>query len=279
MKAEIIAIGSELLTPDNIDTNSLYLTQRLNEAGCQVHLKTIVGDDLDDIAGVLRAALQRSDLILFSGGLGPTEDDRTREAVAGVLERPLFVDNEILEVLRQRFFSHGFRMTKNNEKQAEVIVGAEVLDNVFGTAPGMWIEEKGRIIVLLPGPPRQRYATGIQILSYYRHDRIGVGCPNRSDLYAVSQYSNDGSCRSQAYCSPTVPMGQIRRRHYGSGRTGCPDTVDSWQCHFHYQRRNDGRSCRATTQGVRKNAGGGRILYRGDARHANYADTRQLGLF
>lgn len=155
MKAEIIAIGSELLTPDNIDTNSLYLTQRLNEAGCQVHLKTIVGDDLDDIAGVLRAALQRSDLILFSGGLGPTEDDRTREAVAGVLERPLFVDNEILEVLRQRFFSHGFRMTKNNEKQAEVIVGAEVLDNVFGTAPGMWIEEKGRIIVLLPGPPRE----------------------------------------------------------------------------------------------------------------------------
>jgi nicotinamide-nucleotide amidase len=155
MKAEIIAIGSELLTPDNIDTNSLYLTQRLNEAGCRVHLKTIVGDELGDIAGVLRAALQRSDLILFSGGLGPTEDDRTRAAVALVLERPIAIDEDILEILRQRFAARGFPMAKINERQAEVILGAEILDNPHGTAPGMWIEEKGRYLVLLPGPPRE----------------------------------------------------------------------------------------------------------------------------
>lgn len=158
MKAEIIAVGSELLTPDNIDTNSLYLTHRLNEAGCTVHLKTIVGDDLDDIAGILRAALQRSDAVVLCGGLGPTEDDLTRSAVARVLERSTAVDEGILETLRRRFASRGFQMNKNNEKQAEVIFGAEILDNPQGTAPGMWIEEKGRVIVLLPGPPRELQA-------------------------------------------------------------------------------------------------------------------------
>ncbi len=155
MKAEIIAVGSELLTPDHVDTNSLYLTQRLNEAGCPVHLKTVVGDDRNDIAEILRAALLRSDLIIFSGGLGPTEDDLTRPAVAAALERSLQVDNGILEILRQRFAARGFRMAPNNERQAEVILGAEILDNPLGTAPGMWIEEKDRHIVLLPGPPRE----------------------------------------------------------------------------------------------------------------------------
>jgi nicotinamide-nucleotide amidase len=155
MKAEIIAVGSELLTPDNLDTNSLYLTQRLNEAGCRVHLKTVVGDDRGDIANVLRAALVRSDLIIFSGGLGPTEDDLTRTAVAAVLNRPTRIDERNLEILRQRFAARGFRMARINEKQAEVIQGAEVLDNPLGTAPGMWIEEEGRYIVLLPGPPRE----------------------------------------------------------------------------------------------------------------------------
>jgi nicotinamide-nucleotide amidase len=155
MKAEIIAIGSELLTPDNIDTNSLFLTQALNAAGCPVHLKTIVGDVHDDITGALRAGLQRSDLIILSGGLGPTEDDLTREAVASVLNRPMAVDAAILETLAQRFAARGFRMAKINEKQANVIQGAETIDNPLGTAPGMWIEERGRYIALLPGPPRE----------------------------------------------------------------------------------------------------------------------------
>jgi nicotinamide-nucleotide amidase len=155
MKAEIIAVGSELLTPDSIDTNSLFLTQRLNEAGWQVHLKTVVGDDQEDIAGVLRAALERSRLIILSGGLGPTEDDLTRAAVASVLDRPLSLDNGILEDMRRKFAARGFTLTKINERQAEVMQGAEVLDNPMGTAPGQWIEEKGHYIVLLPGPPRE----------------------------------------------------------------------------------------------------------------------------
>ncbi len=155
MRAEIIAVGSELLTPDNIDTNSLYLTHGLNEAGFEVRLKSIVGDDEADIAGILQTALQRSDLIIFSGGLGPTEDDLTRQAVAGALNRPLATNSHILEMMRQRFAARGFRMSPNNERQAQVIRDAEVLDNPLGTAPGMWIEERGRTIVLLPGPPRE----------------------------------------------------------------------------------------------------------------------------
>jgi nicotinamide-nucleotide amidase len=155
IQAEIIAVGSELLTPDNLDTNSLYLTQRLNEAGCQVHLKTVVGDDRDDLALTLRSALTRSDMIIFSGGLGPTEDDLTRATVATVLDRPVHIDGEILKTLHQRFAARGFQMAKINEKQAEMIEGAETIDNPLGTAPGMWIEEKGRHIVLLPGPPRE----------------------------------------------------------------------------------------------------------------------------
>jgi nicotinamide-nucleotide amidase len=155
MKAEIIAVGSELLTPDGSDTNSLYLTHKLNEAGCEVHLKTIVGDVQKDIGGILQQALRRSELILFSGGLGPTMDDLTRAAVAGALNRPLAKDPRILEELRCKFASRGFKMSPNNERQAEVIRGAVILENRLGTAPGMWIEEKNRTIVLLPGPPRE----------------------------------------------------------------------------------------------------------------------------
>lgn len=148
-------MGSELLTPDYNDTNSLYLTRGLNEVGVQVHLKSIVGDDEEDLVGVLRAALQRSDLILFSGGLGPTEDDRTRRSVARVLNRPIHVDPEILDHIRQLFSSRGYSMPSINERQAEVIEGAEILRNEFGTAPGMWLDEKGVYIALLPGPPRE----------------------------------------------------------------------------------------------------------------------------
>jgi len=137
MKAEIIAVGSEMLTPDSIDTNSLYLTRRLGEAGCSVHLKTVVGDEPGEIVDALRAALDRSDLILVSGGLGPTEDDRTREAAARVLGRPIRIDPHLLGALKGKFAARGLRMNKNNERQAEVIEGAEVLDNPFGTAPGM----------------------------------------------------------------------------------------------------------------------------------------------
>jgi len=155
MKAEIIAVGTELLSPDHLDTNSLYLAGELNGAGWEVRRKTVIGDDLEDIADAIRAALNRSELVILSGGLGPTEDDRTREAAALALGRNMARSGEILEELRRRFAARGFKMNKNNERQADVIDGAEVFDNPFGTAPGQWIETDGRRVALLPGPPRE----------------------------------------------------------------------------------------------------------------------------
>jgi len=155
MEAEIIAVGSELLTPDRLDTNSLYITKELNRSGFRVHLKSIVGDVESEIAGILSAARKRSRIVIVSGGLGPTEDDITRKAVSRVLNRPLHLDDEILEALRERFNRRGYSMSRNNERQAEIIRGAEVLKNRLGTAPGMWIDDGGASFVLLPGPPHE----------------------------------------------------------------------------------------------------------------------------
>jgi nicotinamide-nucleotide amidase len=154
-KAEILAVGSELLTPHRSDTNSLYLTARLNELGIDVRAKAIVGDDAGDLAALFKQALERSDLVVLTGGLGPTADDLTRETVAGVLGLPLDEDAEILAGLRQRFASRGVAMPDINRRQAKVPRGAVTLANAKGTAPGLWIESSGRIVVLLPGPPRE----------------------------------------------------------------------------------------------------------------------------
>ena len=155
MKAEIIAVGSELLTPEHIDTNSLYMVGELNEAGWEVHHKAIVGDSIEDIVETIRIALNRSDLVLLSGGLGPTEDDRTRAAAAQALGRSLHRSETILDELRRRFAARGFTMTSINERQADVIDGAVVLDNPAGTAPGQWLQDHGHYLVLLPGPPNE----------------------------------------------------------------------------------------------------------------------------
>jgi nicotinamide-nucleotide amidase len=155
--AEIIAIGSELLTPFRQDTDSLFLTARLNEFGVAVAFKTVVGDDRRHLTDVARVAVQRADIVIFVGGLGPTEDDLTRECVAEALERPLNRDPEIIAHLYARFAGRQIRMTPNNEQQADVIEGATVLPNANGSAPGQWlvapVDGRERIIVLLPGPP------------------------------------------------------------------------------------------------------------------------------
>jgi len=157
VNAEIIAIGSELLTPFRQDTNSLYLTEKLNQLGVEIVIKTIVGDSRPRLVSVAQHALFRSDIVIFMGGLGPTEDDLTREAVAEALGLELHRDEEILEKLKQRFAARGYKMTPNNFQQADVIAGAVVLPNPNGTAPGQWItgkyEGRDRLIILLPGPP------------------------------------------------------------------------------------------------------------------------------
>lgn len=159
VKAEIIAVGSEMLTAYRMDTNSLYLTEQLNEMGVDVIFKSVVGDDLRRLVGAAQHALFRSDIVIFSGGLGPTEDDLTREAVAEALGVNLTRDPEILSRLEQRFAERGWKMAPNNAKQADVLQGATVLPNPNGTAPGQWLsgEFDGRehIILLLPGPPHE----------------------------------------------------------------------------------------------------------------------------
>jgi nicotinamide-nucleotide amidase len=155
--AEIIAVGSELLTPHRQDTNSLYLTEKLNELGVEVRFKCIVSDDVADLTSAAKLAMRRSDIIIFSGGLGPTEDDLTRESVAEALGLKLQRDPAIIAKLEERFAKRGIKMTANNAKQADVIASAAVLPNALGSAPGQWIagkyDSQERLVMLLPGPP------------------------------------------------------------------------------------------------------------------------------
>jgi len=159
VNAEIIAIGSELLTPYRQDTNSLYLTEKLNQLGVEVVFKTVVGDNRRRLASAARQALSRADILIFMGGLGPTEDDLTREAVAEALDLELHRDPEILAQLEKRFARRKMKMSPNNEKQADILFGATVLPNANGTAPGQWLsgkyDSKEKIIMLLPGPPHE----------------------------------------------------------------------------------------------------------------------------
>ncbi|PYV37632.1 MAG: competence/damage-inducible protein A [Acidobacteria bacterium] len=153
--AEIIAVGSELLTPSRVDTNSLYLTELLNSIGIEVELKTIVGDSENRLEQVLREAIKRSELVIATGGLGPTEDDITKKVVARVIKKQMVLEERILERIQFRFRSRGLEMPANNARQALVPVGARILENPVGTAPGLWIEHEGCHILLLPGPPRE----------------------------------------------------------------------------------------------------------------------------
>jgi nicotinamide-nucleotide amidase len=188
MKAEIIAVGSELLTPDRLDTNSLFLTEELNKLGIAVLRKTIVGDNPEELSDAFTGALKRVELVISCGGLGPTADDLTRETVADLLGRRLQLDDRILQAIEARFRSFRREMPEINARQAMVPEGAEVLDNARGTAPGLWIEQGDRVIVLLPGPPKEmralfetavaprlaRRATGVRL--FHRELRVtGLG--------------------------------------------------------------------------------------------------------
>lgn len=155
LSAEIIAIGSELLTPEKTDTNSLWLTGKLNEIGIEVKLKTIVGDDALRLEETIKDALKRSDVVITTGGLGPTEDDITRQISAKSIGRELVFHEEIVEDLRERFKRWGREMPEINKRQAYIIKGAEILPNPNGSAVGMSVEIGDKILVILPGPPRE----------------------------------------------------------------------------------------------------------------------------
>ena len=155
LSAEIIAVGSELLTPQRTDTNSLWLTGKLNEIGVEVMLKTIVGDDEARLEETIHDALKRSDIVVTTGGLGPTEDDLTRQVSARAAGRELVYREELEADLRERFRRWGREMPEINKRQAFVIEGSEVLPNPNGSAVGMLLRMDGKLLAVLPGPPRE----------------------------------------------------------------------------------------------------------------------------
>jgi nicotinamide-nucleotide amidase len=155
VKAEIIAVGSELLTPSFRDTNSTFITERLNEFGIEVQAKAIAGDDRQTLESVVADSLRRCDVLILTGGLGPTDDDVTREVVAEVVRQPLEFHADIFEAIEKRFAARGLQAPAINRRQAMVPRGAVVLPNANGTAPGLWIEHDRKLVVLLPGPPRE----------------------------------------------------------------------------------------------------------------------------
>jgi nicotinamide-nucleotide amidase len=155
LTAEIIAIGSELLTPDRADTNSLWLTEKLNSIGIEVRQKTIVGDDDARLEEAIKDAVRRSSIIIMTGGLGPTEDDITRKVAARALGKRLVLDERVLEGLREKFKVLGRNMPEINSRQAMIIERAELLENPRGTAPGMYLDYEGKPIAIMPGPPRE----------------------------------------------------------------------------------------------------------------------------
>jgi nicotinamide-nucleotide amidase len=159
MLAEIIAVGSEMLTPHRQDTNSLYLTAGLNDLGVTVAFKTIVGDNRDHLRSAIHIAINRADIVLLSGGLGPTEDDLTRECLAETLNLSLLRNEAVFAFLQQRFAARNMHMPPNNAKQADQIEGAEILPNLNGSAPGQWLDfafhGHRKLVALLPGPPKE----------------------------------------------------------------------------------------------------------------------------
>ena len=179
MIAEIIAAGSEMLTPFRQDTNSLYLTAELNDLGVSVAFKTIVGDNIDHLTGAARIAIERADIVIFSGGLGPTEDDLTREAAAAALGVELHRDSEILTSLYKRFAARRMVMPPNNARQADILEGAIMLENPNGSAPGQYVDTiiagHRKIVILLPGPPKELKGLFEQSVK----PRLAAGLPPR----------------------------------------------------------------------------------------------------
>ena len=210
MDAEIIAVGSELLTPLYQDTNSLFLTERLNSLGIEVRFKTVVGDRADDLATALREALSRSPLIILTGGLGPTEDDLTRGVVSEVLRRALREVPKIRRQIQERLARFGRPMAENNLRQAMVPEGAVWLENNNGTAPGIWIEHEHNIVVLLPGPPGELEAM-FDAACVPRLAQASTGQRIKTRVYKVvglpeSEVDKRAAAVYQAYENPTTTI-------------------------------------------------------------------------
>ncbi len=185
--AEIIAVGSELLGTTRLDTNSLYITERLSGIGIEVRSKSVVGDDRDLIAQLCRQALDRVDVVILTGGLGPTDDDLTRDAVASVTGRRQIEQPAIVERLAARFARRGLQMPDINRRQALLLDGAVTVDNRNGTAPGQYLDLDGQLIVLLPGPPRELQPMLNVLCEGVLSDRSGTERVYRASLFVTGR--------------------------------------------------------------------------------------------
>ena len=227
MRAEILAIGSELMDPLRVETNALHITGRLFEAGVEVGVRSVIADDAGLLESAFRAALARADLVIATGGLGPTEDDLTREAAAAALGRALKRDDAIIEQLRARFARFGRVMAPVNEKQADVIDGATVLVNRRGTAPGQRVEAEGRILYLLPGPPSEMQPMLEEWVLPDLRAHAGAGVLVRRILKIASMSESDvEQAVAPVYTRYTNPRttilgapGQVELHLIGQGRT------------------------------------------------------------
>src|SRR5215467_3822348 len=186
MNAEIIAVGSELLTSQRVDTNSLFLTDGLNSIGVEVVTKCVVGDDLNRLTDAIRRAVARSEIVILSGGLGPTEDDLTRDAVAQALERKLIFHADIAEHLEQRFAQMKRKMAEVNRRQAFILDGAEILPNDRGTAPGQWIDE-GDVQAAGDAAPRAQGTAAIDPDAGHARSRNGRVRPGPAHFAGVQK--------------------------------------------------------------------------------------------
>lgn len=216
MRAEIIAIGSELLTPSRVDTNSLFITEKLNGIGIAVVRKSIVGDQSLEIRDVFSGALLRSEIVVLIGGLGPTNDDITREVVAELLGRPLHLNDFMLQNLIRRYDQARLKMTDNNRRQAMVPEGAEILENPSGTAPGLFLKEKDALIFLLPGPPQELKPMVVNHVvpritqlkpifrQFYRHLKIGSEFESRVDAWVGPVYKEYSAIETTILASPGI---------------------------------------------------------------------------
>jgi nicotinamide-nucleotide amidase len=185
--AEIIAVGSELLGSTRLDTNSLFLSECLATLGIELRAKTVVGDHRREVADHFRRALDRVDLVIFTGGLGPTDDDVTREAVADVLGVGLIEQSDIVERIRERFARRGFQMPEVNRKQAQLLDGGEVLENPNGTAPGQMFARGRQLVLLFPGPPRELKPMMQSAMTSVLSPRVGRARLFRRSLFVVGR--------------------------------------------------------------------------------------------
>ncbi len=232
MKGEIIAVGTELLLGNIVNTNAQYLSQKLADLGIDVYYHVVVGDNLKRLTETIKTSLERSDIVITSGGLGPTADDITKEGAAQAMGLKLLPDEESIERIKKIFITTGRIMTENNIKQGYIPEGTVVLENNNGTAPGVLIEKEGKIVIMLPGPPKELYPMfESKVLPYLKSKTdstirskvlrvIGVG------ESAVEHMLKDiFDSQANPTIAPYAKDGEVHLRI--TAKTGIPEEADS----------------------------------------------------